>query len=119
MTLYSCVLFFSMMNGIDPALTQAVIKVESNGNPYALSPDKLDGGLMQVRIKYVPESRLQLFNPCTNIRRGTFLLAQAKKRCKHTIDNMWLVCYNAGVRGGSRLRFPRKFPYYVKVMKNL
>lgn len=118
MILQSCVLFFSLLNGINPAVTNAVIHTESKGNPFAQG--SLDDiGLMQIREKFVPENRLQLQQPCTNIMRGTQLLAEAKKRCKHTKDGTWLVCFNAGIRGGSRLKYPLKFPYYVKVMSNV
>jgi soluble lytic murein transglycosylase-like protein len=114
--LYSCVLFYSLLNGINPNLTQAVIAIESGGNPYALG--KLgDSGLMQIRHQFVPESQSQLFNPCTNIMRGTFLLAQAKKKCKHTIDRTWLICYNLGISGAKKIRFPKKQSYYTKVTK--
>ena len=119
MTLYSCILFWSMMNNIDHRITIAVIQVESNGNPMAVSPDKKDSGLMQIRVKYVPETMLQLFNPCTNVKRGTKLLAEAKRRCRHKLDNTWLTCYNMGHTGAARLKFPKKFPYYVKVMSQL
>lgn len=119
MTLLSCIYFYSFLHGVDPLITQAVIKVESNGNPYALSPDKKDGGLMQVRQKYVPETMLQLLNPCANVKRGTKLLAQAMKRCRHKADLTWLVCYNAGITGGSRIKWPKKFSYYIKVVSKL
>jgi soluble lytic murein transglycosylase-like protein len=117
MTLQGCILFYSLLSGIDPALTNAVIKVESNGNPFAVSRDRQDSGLMQVRAKYVPESKLQLLQSCTNVKRGIEILRVAKNKCKHTIDNTWLVCYNAGITGARRIRYPKKFPYYIKVTK--
>lgn len=115
MSLLSCIYFYSFLHGIDPQITKAVIEVESNGNPYALSRDRKDGGLMQIRAKYVPESMPQLFNPCTNVKRGTKLLADAMRRCKHKAEMTWLVCYNVGIVGGNRIRYPKKFPYYIKV----
>lgn len=115
MTLYSCILFYSMLSGIDPEITRAVIKVESDGNVMAVG--KLgDSGLMQVRHQFVPESQLQLFNPCTNVRRGVALLKKAKDSCKHKLNNTWLVCYNLGLKGGSRIKRPTSFIYYKKVM---
>lgn len=119
MTLYSCVLFWSMFHQVDHRITLAVISIESNGNPLALSPDRKDGGLMQIRIKYAPESRMQLFQSCTNVMRGTQLLKQAMRKCVHKLDNTWLVCYNAGVAGGRKIKHPRKFPYYNKIVSKL
>lgn len=118
-TLASCILFYSFLNGVDPRITEAVIKVESDGNPLALSPDKKDSGLMQIRTKYVPETRLQLFNPCTNVKRGTEILKQAMNRCKHKAELTWINCYNLGISGGSRIKWPKKFPYYLKVTAGL
>ena len=118
MTLYSCVLFYSLLHGINPTITQAIIQVESSGNPLALG-SKGDSGLMQIRHKFVPESRLQLLNPCTNVRRGIKLLKKAKEECKHKLNNTWLVCYNLGIKGGSRIKYPSSFIYYKKVMREL
>lgn len=115
MTLFSCVLFYSMLSGIDPEITNAVIKVESNGNTFAVGKNQ-DSGLMQIRHPLVPETQQQLFNPCTNIRRGVTLLKKAKDRCTHKLNNTWLVCYNLGITGGSRIKYPSSFIYYKKVM---
>lgn len=114
----SCVLFYSLLAGIDPRITNAVIQVESNGNPFALG--KLgDSGLMQVRHQFVPETQQQLFQGCTNIRRGVELLKQAKEKCRHKLNNTWLVCYNVGIKGGQKIRHPSKFIYYKKVMQEM
>jgi soluble lytic murein transglycosylase-like protein len=113
--LQSCVLFFSLLNGIDPKITNAVIATESSGNPLALG-SLGDSGLMQIRHVFVPESQRQLFNPCTNVMVGTRLLRQAKEKCFHQVDKTWLICYNLGTRGAKKIRFPKKFAYYSKVM---
>ena len=114
----SCVLFYSLLAGIEPQITNAVIQVESSGNPFAVG--KLgDSGLMQIRHKFVPETQQQLFQSCTNIRRGVEILKQAKEKCKHKLNNTWLVCYNLGLRGGSRIKYPTKFIYYKKITKEL
>jgi soluble lytic murein transglycosylase-like protein len=114
----SCILFYSLLAGIDPQLTRAVIQVESRGNPFALG--KLgDSGLMQIRHKFVPETQQQLFQGCTNIKRGVALLKQAREKCKHKLDNTWLVCYNLGIKGGAKIRHPSSFIYYKKVMSEM
>jgi len=114
----SCLLFYSLLAGIDPQITKAVIEVESKGNPFAIG--KLgDSGLMQIRHQFVPETQQQLFQGCTNIKRGVYLLKQAKNKCKHKLNNTWLVCYNAGLKGGLKIRHPSKFIYYKKVMEEI
>lgn len=115
MTLASCVLFYSLLHGIDPRITQAVINVESSGNPFAMG-SKGDSGLMQIRHKFVPETEKQLLQACTNVRRGVSILKKAKQRCKHKKDKTWLVCYNLGITGGSRIKHPSSFIYYKKIM---
>lgn len=74
---------------------------------------------MQIRHQFVPETKHQLFQSCTNIMRGTAILAEAKKKCKHTIDETWIVCFNLGITGGSKIRFPKKWKYYKKVMREM
>jgi soluble lytic murein transglycosylase-like protein len=118
MTLASCVLFYSFLSGIDPAITNSVIKVESSGNPLAMG-QKGDSGLMQIRHKFVPETQKQLLQSCTNVMRGVALLKQARDKCKHKLNNTWLVCYNLGIKGGSKIRYPSSFIYYKKVMSEL
>ncbi len=118
MTLASCVLFYSFLNGIDPSMVNAVISVESNGNNFAVG-SKGDSGLMQIRHQYVPENQKQLFNPCTNVMRGIHLLKQAKDKCKHKLNETWIICYNLGIKGGSKIKNPSKFIYYRKIMNNV
>lgn len=117
-TFASCLFFWSVMNGIDPQLTKAVISVESNGNVFARGSVG-EIGLMQIRPEHVPESKLQLGQSCTNIMRGTHILRKAREKCKHTVDKTWVTCYNLGIRGGSRLRYPKKWGYYKKVIAKL
>lgn len=88
---------------VDPATTQAIIKVESGGNPYAIGDNTLrksfspkskgeavqlaahllskghsiDMGLMQINSTHLGHRGLSLekvFDPCTNIRAGTGIL---------------------------------------------
>lgn len=114
----SCVLFYSLLAGIDPRLTHAIIQVESRGNPFAVG--KLDdSGLMQIRHKFVPETQQQLFQGCTNVMRGVEILKQAKEKCKHKLNNTWLVCYNLGIKGGAKIRHPSSFIYYKKVIQEM
>lgn len=116
MTLTSCILFWSLLNGINPEITKAVIQIESNGNQFAVGKTQ-DSGLMQIRPKFVPETQLQLFNSCTNVMRGTYLLAQAKKSCKHSIDKTWIICFNLGKTGAKKIKFPKSQTYYKKITK--
>jgi hypothetical protein len=118
MVLQSCLLFWSLINGIDPQVTQAVIKVESNYNQMAVGRHG-DSGLMQIRHKLVPESQLQLLTSCTNIMRGTDLLRKAKEKCKNCVDITWVNCYNLGARGCQKLKYPKRWRYYVKVTKEM
>ena len=118
LTLASCILFYSFLNGIDPSITKAVISVESKGNPFAIGTQG-DSGLMQVRHQFVPESQKQLLQSCTNVKRGTSLLKKAMFNCKHKLNNTWLVCYNLGIKGGSKLKHPSSFIYYKKVMSEI
>jgi len=116
MTLASCILFWSFLNGIDPALTTAVIQVESNTNPFALGTKK-DSGLMQIRPMYVKYTQKQLFQSCTNVMVGTELLRKAKDSCKKCVDKTWVNAYNLGHAGAKRLKYPKKWRYYQKVTK--
>jgi soluble lytic murein transglycosylase-like protein len=115
MSLYSCVLFYSLMSGLNPNLTNAIIQVESRENPFSIGSNG-DSGLMQIRHQFVPESQLQLLNSCTNIKRGVQLLKKAKQSCIHKANDTWVICYNLGIKGARRIKRPSSFIYYKKVM---
>lgn len=115
--LATCALYYGSLYGVNPDIIRAIAKVESNNNPSAISQDKHDIGLLQIRKKYVKETRDQLLDTCKNIEVGARIISTKMKECKHYRDFTWLVCYNAGVTGGSKIRHPKKFPYYKKVME--
>jgi soluble lytic murein transglycosylase-like protein len=115
MSFYSCVLFYSLISGINPNITDAIVKVESNGNPFSIGSNG-DSGLMQIRHQFVPESQLQLLNSCTNIKRGVEILKKAKQNCIHKANNTWVICYNLGIKGARKIKRPTSFIYYKKVM---
>lgn len=99
---------------IDPDLVKAVVQVESKYNAQAVGPIG-ERGLMQLHPKYYEGDKY--FDVELNLETGIKKLAKAKKHCAHKLDKTFVVCYNAGVTGGSRLKNPKQFDYYVKVMK--
>src|SRR4051812_38991367 len=106
-----------MSYGIDPDLVHAVIKHESNYNPNVIG---LVGeiGLMQIRPEYSKLTVKDLFNPCKNIKEGVSILKRALQNCKHQADNTWIICYNLGVTGAEKIRYPQLHSYYKKVIAN-
>lgn len=117
-TIISLIMAISPYFDIDPNIAVAVAKQESSLNTEAVGPVG-EVGLMQVRPKYSKYSRKELFNPVINISEGLRMLSFAKKHCKHKKDNTWIICYNLGVHGGSKVKYPKKFPYYKKVIGRL
>jgi soluble lytic murein transglycosylase-like protein len=103
------------MHGLNPVLTNAIIQVESRENPFSIGSHG-DSGLMQIRHQFVPETQLQLLNSCTNIERGVQLLKKAKQDCIHKANNTWVICYNLGIKGARKIKYPSSFIYYKKVM---
>lgn len=114
-----CATFYGRQFGIEPKLIQAIAKVESNLDPSAKSPDRQDIGLMQVRASHVPESTDELLDTCTNIKVATRILAEAKKRCIHKHQYTYVLCYNRGIFGATKVKHPMKDVYYQRVMKKL
>lgn len=105
---------YSSLYGIDPALTLSVIKVESNFRP-ALVGAAGEVGLMQIMPQYTNVPRQSLFDIKTNIRVGVEKLAKFKNECKHKEDKTWIICYNMGTYGASKVKHPKLWPYYKKV----
>ena len=110
----------SRVHKLDPALIKAVIHVESDFNPFAVSP-KGARGLMQLMPQTAARYREKdLFSPVANINVGVRHLAVLIKRYP---DNLkWaLAAYNAGEHNVDRYKgippFRETQNYVKKVLK--
>ena len=106
--------------GLDPALIQAVVEVESCYKPDAVSP-KGAVGLMQL----MPETGKKLgvkdpYQPQQNIEGGALYLQQLLKKYDGRL-NLALAAYNAGEKAVDRYKgippFPETQNYVKKVLK--
>jgi soluble lytic murein transglycosylase-like protein len=105
---------------IDPALVKAVIHVESDFNPLAISP-KGARGLMQLMPQTAARyQEKDLFSPVTNINTGVRHLAALMKRYPNNIK-LVLAAYNAGEHNVDRYKgippFKETQEYVKKVLK--
>lgn len=111
--------------GIAPAVLTAIARTESKLNPSAVhrNPDgSSDVGLMQVNSRWFPDLRragipsAALYQPCTSIWAGAWILAQAFARHGYTWESVG--AYNAGDRiSPSSTR--RRAAYANQVLRNL
>lgn len=109
------IMFYSSMYGVDYKLAMSIVQVESQYNINAVGPVG-EIGLFQIRPEYVSVSRKALFNPQVNVLLGIQKLAEKKAKCVHKADKTWVICYNRGVYGGSKVTNPYENTYYKKVM---
>jgi soluble lytic murein transglycosylase-like protein len=88
--------------GVNPSVLYAIAKTESGLNPLATNRNKngsYDIGLMQINSSWLPVLRKygvleqQLFDPCTSIHVGAWILAQNMQK----LGNSWeaVGAYNA------------------------
>jgi soluble lytic murein transglycosylase-like protein len=107
--------FYSMVNGIDTSLAFQMARVESNMNPNAISLTQ-DGGLYQLnRNSYRFHNEKWRFQPVTNMAIALNYLSKLKEKCTHKSYNSYIICYNMGIRGASKIKFPLKQTYYKKM----
>lgn len=107
---------YSALFGIDPYIAMSIAKVESGFNPQTVG-SLGEIGLFQIRPEYVTYTPEQLFDIETNIKTGLEILSRKKKHCPHKGYKEFIICYNVGVEGSKKIKHPKKFPYYKKVMK--
>lgn len=115
----SLIIAYSQVFGLDPKLTLAVARVESNYNTKATgSLGEL--GLFQIRPELYPMlTRTELQNPRTNIMIGLRMLSDAKRDCPHQQDINWVICFNYGIGNSKKVKHPELFPYVKKIKKIL
>lgn len=101
---------------LDPVLIESIISVESHWNAKALG-NQGEIGLMQIMPEYTKLNVQQLQIPKYNIREGVKMLSYAKRYCVHQKNFEYIVCFNRGVYGGSKLKDPSKDLYYNKVIE--
>lgn len=107
--------FYSLVNGIDPNMAFQVARVESNMNPNAVSRTQ-DGGLYQLnRNSYKFHNEKWRFQPDINMAIALDSLRKLKYTCSHKISNSYVLCFNSGIVGARRIKFPFKHPYYKKM----
>jgi soluble lytic murein transglycosylase-like protein len=111
--------------GIAPAVLSAIARTESKLNPLAVhrNPDgSSDVGLMQVNSRWFLALRragippATLYQPCTSIWAGAWILAQAFARHGYTWESIG--AYNAGERS-SAASARRRALYANQVLRNL
>lgn len=105
--------------GVNPYMLYAIAKTESGLNPSAINRNKngtYDLGLMQINSRWFPTLRRygiderQLYDPCTSIQVGAWILAQNMQRMGNTWDAVG--AYNAS-KPALRLK------YALKVYRNI
>jgi soluble lytic murein transglycosylase-like protein len=105
---------YSAFYGLNSDLSFQVARIESNMNPLALSKTN-DGGLFQLNRKYYKfHNPALIFDINYNIPIALHTLKNLKDTCKHKLDNTYVLCYNMGITGAKKIKYPLKHSYYKK-----
>lgn len=90
--------------GISPHLLRSIAQQESGMNPLAIGRNvngTYDYGLMQINSRWAKvlgmENWMKLGDPCTNVRTGTWILAQCVRR--HGYNWKAVGCYHSNTPG--------------------
>ena len=109
--------YYAMFYGINPAVPLTIAEIESQYD-HSITGTKGEIGVMQLLPTSFPEyTPRSLKSLETNVKLGVGYLAYVKKHCAHQRYYTWVVCYNYGVSGGSKLKYPKETEYYKRFME--
>jgi len=115
------ILALAPLYNIDPKVALSVAIVESGLKPDVMG-EAGETGLFQIMPDVAKKKGFttkQLKIPIVNIAVGLEMLEEAKKTCSHKRGLTYLVCYNYGRRNALKVHHPEKWPYVLKVQKEL
>jgi hypothetical protein len=113
--IYLTIALLSSLYGVDSDLAIKLAKIESNFNPKAMSKTK-DGGLFQLNTRYHKfHNPNWIFDIEINSHRAMKTLANLKTKCNLKFKNHFVLCYNMGTRGASKLKNPNNQTYIKKL----
>ena len=99
-------------HGVDPLLVDAIIQIESNYNPFAISPKGAEG-LMQLMPPTARRWGVQnAFNPEENIRAGVRYFKYLQNMFKD--DRLAIAAYNAGENAVQKYGWIPPYPETVE-----
>lgn len=104
---------------MSPYTVAAIASVESDFNATKIGSIG-EVGVMQLRPEYhlkASETPDVLLDPQVNIYRAVKYLASLRNRCVFKAEKTWVLCYNLGPTGATRIKNPKEFPYYKKFME--
>lgn len=117
-TVIQMIITISNSMGFDPSMALAIAQTESNLNVNAVGTLD-DLGLFQLRARSYPNyTKEELLNPIINTQLAIKHLLKVKENCIHRNNNDWLTCYNVGLAGAKKIKYPSIFPYTLKVSQN-
>lgn len=111
------ILSLSPEYGIDPKVAMSIATVESNISHNAVGSAGELGAFQLLPSAFPKMTKHQLLDPKNHVRTALKHLKFMKDQCHHCDDYTWVVAYNTGLRGSTRIQYPKKFKYYKKFIK--
>lgn len=107
------IISYANLLGVDPNLALAIAETESKFNPMAVGALG-ELSVFQIRVEYTHLNKQQL-QGTMGIYEGIRLLKETQKACQ-SLGEAWFICHNLGKSGGKKIKYPKQFVYYQKVM---
>lgn len=98
--------------GVSPDLAVAIAKVESSFDTTKVG-ELGEIGLYQLRPEFHKFNERDI---AEQIRVAIKYLAYVKTRCYKKYQDAWFICFNTGPYRKHRIKRPKEFDYYKKVM---